>query len=344
MPSFEAPLETRTARPLFNDPARVAQGWYWLLESRALRRGRVKPARLMGYDLAVWRGQDGIVRALDAQCPHMGAHLARGRVEGNELRCFFHRWRYDQDGRCTDIPCLPPGAGNRVRTRAWRVREAYGLVWLWLGPADADGEAQFPHVPELGLRDYDCALGNRFHKGCHCNVVMINAIDEQHFHSVHNIPNRLFAMQPQVIAPHHIAFENRSGMPERGFWAWLAPKLYKGGHITYRLDYFNGHTGTVTLGPDALHAYLMFALRPAEDGTCEGRTLVFTRKRRGLKRWLLNPLLLLVSQWVSAYFAHGDTRVFETIRFDLKHPVASDRAIVAFMKHMDRQPFFARKA
>src|ERR1700759_1554668 len=91
---------------LFNNPERAPEGWYWLLRSRDVTRGRVVAARIMGKELAVYRGMDGRVVALDAFCPHMGAHLAEGRVDGNGLRCLFHDWRFDSQGRCTEMPAL----------------------------------------------------------------------------------------------------------------------------------------------------------------------------------------------------------------------------------------------
>ena len=88
----------------FNDARRLVEGWYWALRSRELPRGRVRAVSLAGRELVLYRGQDGTARALDAHCAHMGAHLATGRVEGDTLRCFFHRWRYDGAGHCVEVP------------------------------------------------------------------------------------------------------------------------------------------------------------------------------------------------------------------------------------------------
>ena len=90
----------------FANPAVVVEGWYWALRSAALRPGRTVAVTLMGRELALFRGRDGAVTALDAHCPHMGAHLAEGCVEGTTLRCRFHGWRYDAGGRCVEVPSL----------------------------------------------------------------------------------------------------------------------------------------------------------------------------------------------------------------------------------------------
>src|SRR5260221_11798051 len=99
---------------LFNTPAAAPEGWYWLLRSGDVRPKRVAASEIFGHRLAVYRGDDGRIAALDAYCPHMGAHLAEGRVEGGELRCFFHNWRFDRAGNCTAIPAprrAPPLPG-----------------------------------------------------------------------------------------------------------------------------------------------------------------------------------------------------------------------------------------
>src|SRR3954469_12907172 len=89
---------------VFNRTDVVAVGWYWLLLSSEVRRGCVQAANIVGNELAVFRGEDCRIAALDAYCPHMGAHLAEGKVQGNELRCFFHNWCFDREGSCVDIP------------------------------------------------------------------------------------------------------------------------------------------------------------------------------------------------------------------------------------------------
>jgi phenylpropionate dioxygenase-like ring-hydroxylating dioxygenase large terminal subunit len=180
---------------LFNHPTAVVAGWYWLCRASQLRRGRVKALRLLGRELAVYRGADGQVVALDAYCAHMGAHLAEGRVEGNALRCFFHRWRYEADGRCSDIPCLDGAPPARACVRSWPTAEKHGLIWIWTGEQAPQG---VPEPPELAGGDYEWYVANSFEKGCHPNVVLINAIDEQHFRSVHRLPGEILRMEPRV--------------------------------------------------------------------------------------------------------------------------------------------------
>src|SRR5512145_2294772 len=98
-------MQSTSPRANFNNPTQFIEGWYWALPSQELRVGKVKAVTLLGRNLAIYRGVSGQVVAVDAYCPHMGAHLAEGKVEGDSLRCLFHYWKYNPEGRCTEIPC-----------------------------------------------------------------------------------------------------------------------------------------------------------------------------------------------------------------------------------------------
>jgi hypothetical protein len=65
--------------------------------------------------------------------------------------------------------------------------------------------------------------------------------------------------------------------------------------------------------------------------------LLVTKKRPGVLGWALNRALLLLTNAVGSYFAHGDTKIFRSIRFDLKTPIAADRPILRFIEHLERQ-------
>lgn len=295
----------------FNHPTAVVAGWYWVRRAADLRRGHVVAQQLLGRELAIYRGADGRVVALDAYCAHMGAHLAEGRVEGNALRCFFHRWRYEADGRCSDIPCLDGAPPLRARVRAWPTAEKHGLIWVWTGKAAPYG---VPEPPELAGGDYVCHVANGFEKGCHPNVVLINAIDEQHFRSVHRLPGEILRMEANARSEANIEFKNAGHVP-RSHWLGRFLCRFYAGPLTYSLSYWYGSMGFVTFGPDFLRLHLMFALRRSDDGKTIGQAVTFSRKRRGVLGALASFSVLRLTALAARYFAFGDTRIFNTIRF-----------------------------
>jgi Rieske 2Fe-2S protein len=72
-------------------------GWYALFSSE-LAAGALLHGRYFGEELVVFRTEAGRAVAMDAYCPHMGAHLGHGgEVRGETLRCPFHGFCFDFD-------------------------------------------------------------------------------------------------------------------------------------------------------------------------------------------------------------------------------------------------------
>jgi phthalate 4,5-dioxygenase oxygenase subunit len=94
--------------------------------------------RLLGQDLVAFRDSRGRVGLLDERCPHRQASLFLGRNEECGLRCVYHGWKFDVDGRCVDMMNEPAelAFAHKIRTGAYPTTEAGGIVWAYLGPAE----------------------------------------------------------------------------------------------------------------------------------------------------------------------------------------------------------------
>ena len=122
--------------------------WIPVLLSRELPEPDGAPVRVtvMGEKLVAFRDTRGRVGLLDPRCPHRGADLFFGRNEECGLRCVYHGWKFDADGRCVDMPTMPPDSGfrDKVRAGAHPTREWGDFVWAYLGPPALE-----PALPEL---------------------------------------------------------------------------------------------------------------------------------------------------------------------------------------------------
>ncbi|PYD82165.1 ring-hydroxylating oxygenase subunit alpha [Komagataeibacter oboediens] len=95
----------------------------------------IRPARLLGQDLVVFRDESGRLGVLDRDCPHRGADLAFGRLEDGGLRCPFHGWLFDAQGQCLETPAEPAGSRlcGKIRQRSYPVVEKSGIIFTYLG-------------------------------------------------------------------------------------------------------------------------------------------------------------------------------------------------------------------
>jgi phthalate 4,5-dioxygenase oxygenase subunit len=114
--------------------------WMPALLSEELPEPDCRPVRvrLLGEDLVAFRATSGQVGLLAENCPHRGASVYFGRNEDEGLRCVYHGWKFDTTGRCVDMPNEPAESNfkDKVRAIAYPCRDAGGVVWAYMGPAD----------------------------------------------------------------------------------------------------------------------------------------------------------------------------------------------------------------
>ncbi len=112
--------------------------WWPVWFSQELTKKQVE-VRLLGESFVLFRKPNGEAGMLDIACPHRRASLIHGRVEDCGLRCCYHGWLFDTDGKCVEMPAEPPGSKLHleVHQRAAKIEEAGGLIFAYLGPDPA---------------------------------------------------------------------------------------------------------------------------------------------------------------------------------------------------------------
>ena len=105
----------------------------------------VKPVKLMGENLVIFRDERGRYGLIGRSCPHRGTDLAYGRLEDGGLRCAFHGWLFDVTGRCLQTPAEPDGSNlcANIRQKAYPVVERGGILFAYLGPGEPPA---LPHI------------------------------------------------------------------------------------------------------------------------------------------------------------------------------------------------------
>ncbi len=95
-------------------------------------------ARIFGEDLVVFRDTEGRVGVMDEYCPHRRASLVFGRNEEGGLRCLYHGWKMDVQGRVLEMVSEPASSCfvDKVKHVAYPTKEWGGFVWAYMGPSE----------------------------------------------------------------------------------------------------------------------------------------------------------------------------------------------------------------
>jgi phenylpropionate dioxygenase-like ring-hydroxylating dioxygenase large terminal subunit len=175
--------------------------WYAVEFSSAIT-DKPRPITLMGESLVVYRtAGDNKVIAMSDWCAHRGARLSDGWRDGDCIRCPYHGWKYQPDGRCIEIPANPFGipVPRKARVQAYPAVDRYGWVWLFMGDLP---EADRPPIPTLahfddpGMR----VVRGEFRWQAHYTHVVENSVDISHLPWVHN--QSIGHLNEETVAPY----------------------------------------------------------------------------------------------------------------------------------------------
>ena len=138
-------------------PAGALLRRYWqpvALSDELKGKRPVRPVTVFGESLVLFRNEGGRLGLIARNCAHRGADLFFGRLEDGGLRCPFHGWLFDVQGRCLETPAEPLDSklNERVTHAAYPVVEKNGVIFGYLGEGDP------PALPNL-----DCLAAPESH-------------------------------------------------------------------------------------------------------------------------------------------------------------------------------------
>ena len=92
--------------------------------------------RLLGEDLVLFKDRQGRLGLIAEQCPHRRASFAHGIPTQDGIRCPYHGWEYNAQGKCINQPNEQDKCAfrDKVSTDAYPVEEMGGMLWAYMGP------------------------------------------------------------------------------------------------------------------------------------------------------------------------------------------------------------------
>ncbi|MDF2096830.1 aromatic ring-hydroxylating oxygenase subunit alpha [Aquibaculum arenosum] len=250
-------------------------------ESQVAAPGDYLAVELAGWHLFVLRGRDGVLRGFHNLCRHRGARLlAEGQGRCNLLRCPYHNWVYDQEGRLQKAPWFGEYPDFRledwplepVSVASWR-----GLLFLAIEP-EQDLLEQLGDLPEEvadhPLESFTALATRRFVMAANWKTYTDNFVEGYHIPGIHpgflrtiefeGFETRVRQSMIRMTAP------QKEGSFYGGKWMWMWPNwtlsTFPGGMNTSRIN---------PLGPERteLVYHFYFADSSAEGTEARQRTI-----------------------------------------------------------------------
>ncbi len=115
----------------------LRQFWHPIATTASIPKGKAQAIRVLGEDLTLYRGESGRPYLVGGHCPHRLTRLDTGWVQGENIRCIYHGWRFDGTGQCNEAPAEGPGLAERVRINGYPLEEYCGLIFAYMGSGAA---------------------------------------------------------------------------------------------------------------------------------------------------------------------------------------------------------------
>jgi len=197
--------------------------------------------KILGEELVVFRDTDGRPGVVSAYCAHRHANLFWGRNEEHGLRCTYHGWKYDVDGRCVDTPNEPPDSvfREKISIAAYPAREAGGCIWAYLGPPDKQ-PADLPQFEWVRVPESHRIITKRLQLSSWAQAVE-GGIDSSHISFLHSrVDNQprmasngtmVSSASGQLVAESDVALDSVAGLEavtlgatDRSPRFWVSPR------------------------------------------------------------------------------------------------------------------------
>ncbi len=292
------------------------QSWFPLCLSSDVAVGHVIGVDFLDGRVIVFRGTSGTAQVLSAYCPHLGADLSVGDVQGDTVRCAFHHWQYNQDGICvkTGVGDPPPPGACLFK---FPTAEQHGLIWAFNGEAPLFNIPDFPYPAEelvTKVEAYEQLLP------IDPWVICCNTPDIQHIKALHGITFDQHDPDEEIEWTDHSMLYDFKGRHANG-----EPIEYRvgifGTSIFYQSSVINGRwfgfiAPFALPRPGQTKTFLIIAARKADGDTASTEAFLHT-------------VMELEKKVISE-----DVPIMQTIHFKPGVLTKSDKALGKFLQYL----------
>ena len=309
--------------------------WQPIATVEDLDREEVLPVRRLGENLVLYRSTKGEIGLVQERCPHRSASLAYGIPDDEGIRCPYHGWYFNSEGRCLEQPyddIENPDARfkDKISVPAYPTEVLGGLIWAYFGPEPR------PLLPrwDILVRDGLSRTIGVTDLPCNWLQCMENSLDPVHFEWLHaNLMNyvaRRQGQEPVMFPARHvkIAFDVfEYGITKRRLLAGQDPATSE--------DWLTGHP---ILFPNTLAVntsfqirvpiddhntyHILYGTRPVEQGEAPATRVNSVPYRREDGRLIVNTV---INTDMMAWITQGAV----TPR-NLEHLGVSDRGVILY--------------
>ena len=131
----------------------IKNQWYLACFLEELSHQNPLKKKICGEEIVLFKTKGGTVGAIEDRCCHRNVNLSLGYIEGETIKCGYHGWQYNCEGKCVGIPSL--SNDERIpasaKVKKYIVEIKYQSVWIWIGDEDKTDKSLIPPMTEMNM-------------------------------------------------------------------------------------------------------------------------------------------------------------------------------------------------
>jgi 5,5'-dehydrodivanillate O-demethylase oxygenase subunit len=211
--------------------------WYPIAFEADFDERPSKTVRLLGEDWTLYKTRHGRYGIIAEHCPHRRASLTYGVVHDDGIRCGYHGWKFDFEGRCLEQPAEADNQNfrERVRAKAGSTQVMGGMVWVYVGPDPVPVLPRFDVFVLDGIRDVGVST-----LPCNWLQIMENSVDPHHVEWLHGYYFEFLGQTQGFEAPKSFQKRHLKTAFDEFEWGIIKRRLLEG-HSESDDDWAIGH-------------------------------------------------------------------------------------------------------
>ncbi|MEZ5007220.1 MAG: aromatic ring-hydroxylating dioxygenase subunit alpha [Chitinophagales bacterium] len=162
----------------------IKNQWYIACFNDELKKNSVLNRKIVGEEIVIFKNAKGEVSILEDRCCHRNVHLSLGHVEGDHIKCGYHGWKYNTNGKCVHIPMIEDS--QKIPTSAcikkYTFQFKHQAYWVYIGDENMIDEAEIPNLEALDKHRF---VHNKHILKANIKLVAESLFDAQHLNHVH---------------------------------------------------------------------------------------------------------------------------------------------------------------
>lgn len=245
-------------------------GWILVGES-AFFNSKIKKETIHQLELIFFRNSLGDLKCFHARCPHMGIDLSKGHFNKNHLICPFHKWVFNEDGKCVSIPGCTNPLDKQKSLMQFKSKEVMGLVFI----SHPDFQDELPFFEEINSKN--AIRSKMFQDILDLNwfALSINAFDIAHLTTYHN---RVLTKASDFIEVNsksrkitHYYLISGSTLGDKIL------RFFNKGESNLAYQCWNGYYSLAVLSAGKVKNYMMFYLNPISKESTNVKIVIFSK-------------------------------------------------------------------